>query len=288
MAKQKKQKHHIHLKYRISFIDEETFDEVRRVRLSLLNVLLILFVAFTLFGGLVAMLIFHTPIREYIPGYPDSKTKATMLQNAEALDSLMRRYEREEAYWNAVRNILRGEIPESFEADSSIQRNREVIPEHTRLAASQEEMRFRTQVEQEEQYNLRVIEHSTEHPPEQTLLFSPIKGVITDHFNAKNGHFGVDLATAPDEHILSVAAGTVILADYSITAGNMISIQHPNNIISTYRHASVLMKKPGEKVKAGEVIGRVGGTGTLSMGVHLHLEIWQDGEAVDPESVIAF
>lgn len=283
-----KPKHSIHLKYRISFINEDTFDEVRRIRLSVFNI--VLFVSISLFvaSAIIAALIFYTPLREYVPGYPDSETKMMMVRNAEIVDSLMVQIDQQELYLEGIRQILQGDIPEELYADTSAIHNKQLIMDRVQLEASEEEMSFRSQVEEEEQYNLGLLDKFTETKIEKTLLFSPVKGMITSHFDANEKHFGVDLATGLKEHILAVSSGTVIMVDYSITSGNIISIQHPNNIVSTYRHASTILRKVGDRVKSGEVIGIVGNTGTLSTGVHLHLEIWQDGVPIDPETLIVF
>jgi len=283
-----KGKHHLHLKYRVSFINEDTFDEVKRIRLSIFNILLFISISLILASAIMVSIIFYTPIREYVPGYPDSETTAMMVENAEMVDSLQTKLQQEVLYWDGVRRILEGEMSNDILEDSSATSNKELIMERVRLEASQEEIDFRAQVEEEEQYNLGLLDRLGEQRSEKTVLFSPVKGMITSRFAPKSGHFGIDLATAPNEHILAVAGGTVILVDYSITTGNMISIQHANNMISTYRHASSISKRPGDKVRAGEILGFVGSTGTLSTGVHLHLEIWKDGEAMDPEALIVF
>lgn len=291
MADQKitdKQKHSIHLKYRISIINEDTFDEVRRARLSMFNILLFVFTSLLIAGAIVISLIFYTPLRDYVPGYPSSETRAMMVGNAEAVDSLMVKMEQQELYLEGIRKILHGDMPEEVYNDTSAVRNKALIMERVKLEASEKELNFRAQIEEEEQYNLGLLDKASEEKENKTLLFSPVRGVISDRFDAKNGHFGLDLATKPKEHILSVAAGTVILVDFSITSGNVISVQHHGNIISTYRHASKILKKVGDKVSSGEAIAIVGSTGTLSTGVHLHLEIWKDGEAVDPETLIVF
>lgn len=289
MAEQiKNDKHHIHLKYRVSVINEDTFDEVKRVRLSVFNIVLLVVLTLLIVSSVVVSVIFYTPVREYVPGYPDAKTQVAMVNNAQLVDSLLVKLHQNDLYMEGVRQILTGDIPEELYADSSAQRNKDLIMERVRLEASDDEKAFRSQVEDEEQYNLGLLDRAGEVKSDRTVFFSPVKGMITERFDAKNGHFGLDIATKPQEHILAVSNGTVILVDYSITAGNVISIQHSDNIISTYRHASSILKKVGTKVKSGEAIAIVGNTGTLSTGVHLHLEIWKDGEAVDPETLIVF
>ena len=70
--------------------------------------------------------------------------------------------------------------------------------------------------------------------------------------------------------------------------GNVIAIQHTNDLISIYKHNSVLLKKEGAVVKAGEVIAIVGNSGKFTNGPHLHFEIWFKGEPLNPSKVINF
>ena len=65
-------------------------------------------------------------------------------------------------------------------------------------------------------------------------------------------------------------------------------MQHTNNIISVYEHNSVLLKKAGDYVKAGDVIAIVGNTGELTTGPHLHFELWYRGSPVNPQQYMEF
>lgn len=283
-----KKKRSIHHKYRVSVINEDTFDEVRRVRLSMFNIMLFVGISLFVAGAMVVSLIFYTPLKEYVPGYPDSETQLLMVDNAEMVDSLLVKLHQQEMYLEGMRQVLLGDFPEELYEDTSAERNKAVIMERVRLQASEDEEAFRAQIESEEQYNLSLFDRASEERTENIVYFKPVKGMISDHYNADQKHFGVDIATAKGERILAIAEGTVLLVDYSMTSGNIITIQHANNMISTCRHASKIYKQAGDKVKAGEVIGIVGSTGTLSTGVHLHLEIWQEGESIDPETLIVF
>ena len=81
---------------------------------------------------------------------------------------------------------------------------------------------------------------------------------------------------------MAIRDGSVILARWSYQFGNMIIIQHPNNLISVYKHNSALLKKEGDKVKGGEPIAISGNTGEISTGPHLHIEMWINGVPVNP------
>jgi murein DD-endopeptidase MepM/ murein hydrolase activator NlpD len=59
-------------------------------------------------------------------------------------------------------------------------------------------------------------------------------------------------------------------------------------LISFYKHNSVLLKRIGETVLAGDVIAIIGNSGELSTGPHLHFELWHKGKAINPEHHILF
>ena len=95
--------------------------------------------------------------------------------------------------------------------------------------------------------------------------------------------------TAPEGAVVkSILDGTVIYSGWSEDAGHTIQIQHTDDIVSIYKHNEKLLKKTGEKVKAGTPIALVGNTGDVSTGTHLHFELWHKGEAVDPLKYIKF
>lgn len=81
--------------------------------------------------------------------------------------------------------------------------------------------------------------------------------------------------------IFAVADGTVIVSKYSQTAGNMVTIDHGKGVQSRYIHMSARLAKVGDKVKGGDIIGKMGTTGN-STGVHLDFQITIDGKKVDP------
>jgi lipoprotein NlpD len=73
-----------------------------------------------------------------------------------------------------------------------------------------------------------------------------------------------------------------------VETGYSIAVQHPNNVVTIYKHNSVLLRREGDLVKAGEAIAIIGNSGENSSGPHLHFELWHKGRAVDPELYINF
>ena len=77
-------------------------------------------------------------------------------------------------------------------------------------------------------------------------------------------------------------------SNWTSETGNIIAVVHKNNLVSIYKHNSVLLKKEGETVKAGEPIAIIGNSGKWSSGPHLHFELWYKGEAINPQQYILF
>jgi murein DD-endopeptidase MepM/ murein hydrolase activator NlpD len=121
------------------------------------------------------------------------------------------------------------------------------------------------------------------------VLFAPVKGHITEGYSPKNKHFSVEVAVAKDTPIKAIAAGTVVLADWTPTNGNVIVVRHNDGLISVYKNAASLTKEEGDIVKSGEVLALAGPAGTdLAAGIHLHFELWKDGYPINPTQFIDF
>jgi len=110
----------------------------------------------------------------------------------------------------------------------------------------------------------------------------PLEGQVSRGFAPDKDHWGIDITANGDEPILAMAEGTIVIAEYSYQTGYLIAIQHPNGLLSLYKHNSRLLRRVGEKVLPGDVIALAGGLGTQSSGPHLHLETWIGGEPMDP------
>lgn len=94
-------------------------------------------------------------------------------------------------------------------------------------------------------------------------------------------HNGVDLAAPKGTSIYAAYDGAVIAAGYSATMGNYVMLHHGDDLYTIYMHASKLLVKTGDSVKAGDTIAQVGSTGR-STGNHLHFGVRRDGVYVSP------
>mgnify|MGYP003308147906 FL=1 len=100
-------------------------------------------------------------------------------------------------------------------------------------------------------------------------------------------HYGIDLAMPTGTPIYSTFDGTIRVAKYNKSYGNLVVIRHDNGLETYYAHLSRIQVKPGQEVKAGEQIGLAGNTGR-SYGSHLHFETRYLGAAINPDIIIDF
>jgi murein DD-endopeptidase MepM/ murein hydrolase activator NlpD len=111
-------------------------------------------------------------------------------------------------------------------------------------------------------------------------------GVRLDPFvHAAAMHTGIDFRGEEGEPIRATATGTVTHASWNGGYGRMVEVDHGNGLATRYAHLSAIDVKVGEKIRAGQVVGRLGSTGR-STGPHLHYETRVDGEAVDPQKFL--
>ncbi|MCX7632207.1 MAG: M23 family metallopeptidase [Turneriella sp.] len=98
-------------------------------------------------------------------------------------------------------------------------------------------------------------------------------------------HGGTDLKGLTGAPVFAIADGIVNLADHLYYEGNIVIIDHGNGVISGYMHQSELLVKTGDRVKAGQLIGRTGDTGMVT-GPHLHIFLYIHGVKTDPLSLL--
>lgn len=124
-------------------------------------------------------------------------------------------------------------------------------------------------------------------PPVNGSYNSSGFGWRLDPFTGKGAfHEGIDFAASTGTPIVAAAGGVVIAAEYHSQFGNMLEIDHGNDIVTRYAHASKLLMKVGDIVRRGQLIAHVGSTGR-STGAHLHFEVLVKGIQQDPHKFLA-
>lgn len=275
-------------KYRFVVLREDSLEERSSFSLSRFNVTMIVS-SFTLILLIfVVLLISFTRLREYIPGYGDFKTKEIVTDQIMRADSLEAKLKSTELYLENIKRILSGDMADiSKDAYKKVDTSIQNIPEKQAPPAF-EDSSFISDMEQEDLSNVVYEEGAiNDNALKNIVFYPPLEGVVTQEFDYKN-HPAIDIAAAEHVGIKSVLDGTVVYSDWNVNTGYSIIIQHANNLLSVYSHNSVLLKKSGNFVHAGDVIAIIGETGELSNGAHLHFELWYNGKAVNPDNYIVF
>lgn len=270
-------------KYRLVVLNENTFEERFSFKLNRLNVFVFSTIFTVLLIAVTTLIIAFTPLREYIPGYSSTKLKkrATLLRYK--TDSLERVININEQYLASIQKVLTGDLKTTDFNKDSIVEAAKLEATDVNFNPSQADSLLREKVLQEDKYNPLV-----ENSELNFVLFTPVKGTITEPYNPEEKHYAVDVVTTKDTPVKATADGTVIFAEWTTEAGNVIIVKHRNNLISVYKHNGTLTKEQGELVKAGEVIATVGNTGEFTTGPHLHFELWSDGYPINPTNFIDF
>lgn len=251
--------------YRFILVDETTHRQSLVIGFTVRRVLVVL-------SGLVGVvllantaLIVFTPLRELIPGYPDPELKlrqSDILRRMDSLETVIVSYD---SLMTSLRRVS-GYTP----ADTAAQRRLGQTP----AAAAPTLQTLAAPL-------LKPTVATTPAPKPLSLMW-PVSGNLTSRFRPAERHFAIDIAAAEQMPVRAVAAGTVILAEYSEQTGHVIGLQHADGMLSFYKHNAQLFKRVGSWVNAGEAIAAVGRLGTHSTGAHLHLEFWLNGQPLDP------
>lgn len=281
MSKHKSLLEKIRFKYRVSILNENTLEEAWHARLSRFSVFVWTCVFFLITFTILALLIFFTPIKRYLPGFEDASVREVVTNELMRVDSLQSALDIQNEYITVMRSLLSGEI----QADSitSIDSLTLIQRERISLEKSQAEQEFCAKVEEKDLFNLTQSTAVTS----QYVFFRPVRGVISASFDPLNNQFGIVLATAPDEIVMSVLSGTVVSTEFTLENGWVIAVQHEDDYLSVYKNNSRLLKAKGESVRAGEAIAQVGESEEPS-GVRFEFELWKKGVPVNPEEVIAY
>jgi len=270
--------------YRLIIYNDSTIQTVWSIKLTPIKVLTLGSLGAILLVLLTTVIIAYTPLRENIPGYPSTKVRQMIIHNYILVDSLESEIKNRDNYFDKLKTLFQGEVPaeESSVSDSVIKTY------NVKFKSSNADSMFQDKL-LEEKLSLSIQQNPKRLPSIANIhFFTPLRGLITNKFNAKIDHLAVDVVGQKNARISSVLDGTVVFSGWTMETGYSIYIQHENNIISAYKHNAELLKEVGDKVKAGDVIALMGNSGERTTGPHLHFELWYNGTALDPETYIDF
>ncbi len=275
-------------KLRLSIFDDHTLEEVKTLKLSKPMMFSIIGAGVLLIFGLVFLLLVYTPLNLFIPSKASLNAKNSVIESSLAIDNLEQKINAEKVYLNQIKNILQGKIATDTFNVGSIYNDTSIVISKSEFESSDLDSIIRAELEAN---NLGILNNANEEVKEtlKNLHFVvPLKGIISSEFDRKASHFGIDIVPGNNETVLATLSGTVILSTWSVETGYVIGIQHNFNLISFYKHNSVLLKKAGDRVKSGESIAIVGNSGEQTTGPHLHFELWHNGTPTNPRDYISF
>ena len=216
------------------------------------------------------------------PRFVEKKANEELIRLSNSIDSLIYESQIKDQYIENIMIILSGGENEFLEKKS--EENKLELQDLTNDYSAVDSF-FR----QEFESNLSFSEiiRSTD-SDQNLLLMSPVSsGVVSSFYDPSKSHYGIDITCKEEEPIKSVLDGTVLMSSWTKDSGYVISIIHPNNLISVYKHNSKVFVEPGQIVKTGDVISIIGNTGELSTGPHLHFELWLNGKSINPSEFIS-
>lgn len=267
----------LRFKYRISVLNESTLTEEWHIRLSRIGVFLLSTLLLAVTFALLAVAIWFTPLRNYLPGYNENIRQELVVEMMR-VDSLQRELTMQSAYIASVRKVLAGETEhDSLPPVNSILRFPMTLLEAENTAVTEE---FLTEYEEYEKDNLTLFDAG----PAVTLyvFFRPAHGVVTEHYAPAEGRYGTSIRTPENENVTCVLDGTVLYTGFTLAHKHTLIVQHEDGYVSVYRNLRALLRQKGDVVQAGESIA------IADSEMPLLFELWQKGAPVNPEEVISF
>ncbi|MFT6871446.1 MAG: murein DD-endopeptidase MepM/ murein hydrolase activator NlpD [Roseivirga sp.] len=263
--------------------NEEDFSEKATYKFTYAKIAFFSFLAFLAVLTIGIYLVNTVLAQWFDPRYAEQETRKDLVQMSISLDSLNQELENRDQFITSFKKIMQGdvvsnEVPETEATQPRQTNNRKQLEETDSV--------FKAEFEKGGDFLLTGEIENDE--LRQLYFFSPITGYISEAFNGQTKHYGIDIVAKKDEPVKSIADGTVILASWTQSEGNVIAVQHRENLISIYKHNATLTKEVGDFITAGEIVAIIGNTGELTSGPHLHFELWYNGSAVNPEEFISF
>ena len=268
--------------FRLVVINDETLEEEGFLKLSRSNIIILASVLLVSAFVISFCIIVYSPLNKHLPGKSSELVQKELVTLALKSDSLASALSISSLYLSNIESIIKGDSINFEYLDDSLNK---IDNSEINFFKSKEDSLLRIRVEREDQSSINL---NSQRKSKQFLFFPPIEGFISDSFNLKTNHHGIDLVAKTGAKIKSIGEGTVVVSDWNPQTGYVLGIQHSENFISFYKHCSVLLKNVGDIITTGENIAIIGNSGELSSGPHLHFELWKSGVPLDPSLYISF
>ena len=245
-----------------------------RMILMLLGVILLLFI-------IILTTVAYTPVLDLVPGYPGNRARKILINNIMRLDSLERVVDQWETYSGNLSLILEGKDPIPFDPDSLPRLGIKTSP----TPRSYSDSLLRQFIDADS--SIMAANEMRRRSEGRFEIMPPTMGKLTRKFNPSESFFGVSISPMPNQAIMSVMDGTVVLNSWDPVTGYVIAVQHTGNMMSIYKTSAPSMRQQGARVKSGEALAVTPATAT-GRSAELIFELWYNGNPVDPENYILF
>lgn len=275
-------------KYQLVIRNEENLAEKSNVGFTYAKLLVISITLFILLFS-ISLLLSKTLLAKWFdPKHAQMEANKKLYELAVKVDSLALEVERKDQFIQNFQRILSGDTSSGFVDPAKVlggQNKPITAVDNMNLAPA--DSQFRKDFEQSEMAMI-TLTSGKYRELQETFFFSPITGFVSDHYDVKKSHYGIDIVAKTNEPVKSIADGTVVLSSWTQDSGYVIAVQHSGNLVSVYKHNAELLKKVGSFVNAGDIISIVGNSGEMTDGPHLHFELWYNGNSLNPEEFVTF
>lgn len=273
-------------KLRVSVRDLRTDTEVWYMYFSPLNLFASVLGVLLLLIAVIMLVFTYTSALDLIPGYPGNRSRELLIENILRLDSLEQELIDIQVYSENVGLVMDGKTPivrTLVEKTDSLLTGENII-----VAPSKEDSILRAELEGDGVYRLNSSSNANKLQILKEFV-TPVEGKVEKEFSPQDDSYGLSISTVGSKQIVAIDQGTVVLSTWTPSDGSIIQVQHPNNMISVYKNAFSIVKKQGERVRAGEVLGFSGEGLTVDGDENfLEFELWNNGNPVDPKNYILF
>ncbi|MEQ9305599.1 MAG: M23 family metallopeptidase [Marinoscillum sp.] len=276
-------------RYLLIIRNEENFAEKKTISFNYARVILLFAAAFVLTLALSVYLVTVVLEQWLDPRFAMMQSNRQLVDLTMKIDSLEYEIEVKDQYLSNIRRIIGGDVDLLENMGEEREQSGLANPDlGFRESIQPIDSQFRAEFEHQDVGVLTYQSSSRSEEFKEIFLFTPMEGIISDGFNPKKDHYGVDIVAKENEPVKCVADGVVIFSSWTLDSGYVLGIQHRGNLISVYKHNSELLKNVGNFVSGGEIIAIIGNTGELTSGPHLHFELWHNGNSVNPQEYVAF
>lgn len=274
-------------RYQLIIRNEENFAEKTSLGFTYSKLILFSFLLFIVVFGMSLFLVETVLEKWFDPKYEQMVLNQQLYGLALKVDSLALEVDRKDRFIANFQRVLSGDTTDFQDPAELASGETEPLSRPSSLQLQPRDSAFRKDFEKSD-LSLISLANVKKQELHDAFFFSPLTGFISDRYNVKKGHYGVDIVTKSNEPVKCIADGTVLFSSWTQDGGYVIMIQHSANLISVYKHNAELYKKVGTFVNAGEIIALVGNSGELTNGPHLHFELWYNGNSLNPEEFVTF